>query len=178
MTTCCDTSGGFPSAGDMKNVSRDHSVIWGEINAIQQAILAATTGCITDPDTGNCVRVVGDGYCVLIGGDTPMTLITSLAEITVTEGGSGYLPIAAFATFFRPTGATGTLDATADVITTDSGLVIDFDIIIPGNGYDPVVALAVPVSAGTGAIFTVIITGESNLKFKRYSSGSSITPSL
>jgi len=156
MTTCCDTSGGFPSAGDMKNVSRDHSVIWGEINAIQQAILAATTGCMTDPNTGDCVRVVGDGYCVLIGGDTPMTWITSLDTITVVDGGTGYLPVAAFATFFRPTGVTGTVDATADVITTDSGLVISFNITIPGDGYDPMVATAVPVSAGTGAIFTVI----------------------
>ena len=160
MASQCDTGGGFPSAGDVKNISRDHSVIWGEINAIQQAILAATTGCVTDPDTNTCVRAVGDGYCALIGGDTPMTWIDSLATVTVTNGGTDYLPVAAFATFFRPTGVTGTTDATADVVTTTSGLVTNFNITVPGDGYDPMVATASVVSAGTGAQITTIVDSD------------------
>lgn len=70
--SCCDTSTGFPNAGLAKEMARNHTVIWGEICAIQQAILKAISGCEWDDETGKCVHT-GGSFCVIVGGDTPMT---------------------------------------------------------------------------------------------------------
>lgn len=72
MSGCCDTSTGFPNADLAKQMARNHTVIWSEICAIQQAILQAISGCELDADTGTCVKK-GGSFCVIVTGKTPMT---------------------------------------------------------------------------------------------------------
>lgn len=149
----CDNNTGFPTAGDAKKLSRNNGVIWNEICALQQAILAATSGCEYDETAMTCVNK-GGSYCVTVGGQTPMTWRASVSDVTVVTPGQDYFPVTATATFVHPIG-TG---ATADVIVSDSGVVTGFTITAPGSGYEPIVATAdFTTLSGSSAIVTLIV---------------------
>ena len=76
----CSNSGQFLPANQAKNLARNWQLIWEEICAIQKHILAATSQCTE----------TGGQFCTIIKGDTPMTFISEILSVTVTDGGAGY----------------------------------------------------------------------------------------
>lgn len=82
MSDCCTPGTGFPNAGLMDQLALNHSIIWEEICMIQQAILAAASQC----------QVGGGQMCTTVGGTTPMTFISGILEILVTNGGTSTIP--------------------------------------------------------------------------------------
>jgi hypothetical protein len=82
MADCCVPGSGFPNAGLQGQLALNHAVIWEEICKIQQAILAASSQC----------QVGGGQFCVTVGGDTPMTFVSGVIEVLVSNGSSSTAP--------------------------------------------------------------------------------------
>lgn len=82
MSDCCTPGTGFPNAGLMTQLALNHPVIWEEICMIQQAILAASSQC----------QPGGGQMCTVVGGTTPMTFVSGILEILVTNGGTSSIP--------------------------------------------------------------------------------------
>jgi len=82
MSDCCTPGTGFPNATLQGQLATNHSVIWEEICMIQQAILAASSQC----------QPGGGQMCTIVGGTTPMTFISGVLEVLVTNGGISSIP--------------------------------------------------------------------------------------
>lgn len=82
MSDCCTPGTGFPNSNSMTQLALNHSVVWEEICMIQQAILAAASQC----------QPGGGQMCATIGGTTPMTFVSGILEILITNGGVSAIP--------------------------------------------------------------------------------------
>lgn len=185
MSDCCSPGQGFPPASAMEQMALNHPVIWREICAIQQAILAAASQC----------QPGGGRMCTLVGGDTPMTYLTGVKSVRVESGGAGYVidrpavrltppnpivgaitvqtdPVTVDGTFVTVGGvATTAIEASATVIT-NGGEIMAINITNPGSGYLPVPStLSVASVGGVGATLTPLIDGSTGIVGVTVSSG-------
>jgi hypothetical protein len=112
MATCS-----FLKSNDVRSLARNDLLIWTEICAIQRAILLAAAD-------GELETIVNDG--------TPMTWVSGIASILMTDGGADYLPVVATATISHPTG----IGAAVTPIVT-FGAVSGFTVTNAGSGYAP-----------------------------------------
>lgn len=117
----CNSNSGFPNAGGARNLARDWSLVYTEICIIQQEILEATSQC----------SETGGRYCTVVSGNTPMTFVDEVYELTLVDGGSGYQNTVAEVVFDDPdltgSGAVGRalIDAyggVEQVIIVESGI--------------------------------------------------------
>ena len=135
----CDGLTGFPTAPQMEGLATNLPIVWEEICAIQQAILAASSQC----------QPGGGQMCTTIGGTTPMTFVTGVTSVTVVNGGAGYFVDTPSVVFVPPIGSTPSITATATV-TTNGGNILSINMVVNGAGYQPVPAtLTVSSIAGT-----------------------------
>ena len=150
MTNCCAPGSGFPSASTMENLSTNYPVVWEEICMIQQAILAASS------PTG------GGQMSTTVGGTTPMTFITGLRSVTVTDGGSGYFIDTPFASIIPPLGGPG-MGATATVVTNGSTITA-INVTNGGSGYQPISStLSLSSLTGSGASLQPLVNGSGQI---------------
>jgi len=146
MSDCCSPGSGFPSAPTMVQMATNNAVVWAEICAIQQAILAASSQC----------QPGGGRMCTIVGGTTPMTFVTGVSSVTVTNPGNGYIIDSPFVRFIPPVGSVGA-GATA-TLTTNGGNILQVNMVTPGSGYQPRPAtLAVSSIAGVNAVLEPLI---------------------
>ncbi len=138
MADCCTPGTGFPNAASMEQIATNNAVVWAEICAIQQAILAASSLCPTG--TGQ--------MCTTVGGTTPMTFVTGITAVNVTSGGAGYVQDMPAIHFVPPLGSSAS-GATA-TLTTNGGNILAVNITAGGTGYQPIPA-TLTVSSGTGS---------------------------
>lgn len=82
MADCCTPGTGFPNAATMELLATNNAVVWEEICMLQQAILAASSQC----------QVGGGQMCTTVGGTTPMTFVSGLLAVNVTNGGTSSIP--------------------------------------------------------------------------------------
>lgn len=82
MSDCCTPGTGFPNSNLMTQLALNHSVVWEEICMIQQAILSAASQC----------QPGGGQMCTTVGGTTPMTFVSGILEILVTNGTVSTIP--------------------------------------------------------------------------------------
>lgn len=142
----CEPSIGFPSATTMGQLATNNTVIWEEINLLQQAILAASSQC----------QVTGGQLCTVVGGNTPMTFVSSVSSVSVTSAGAGYFQDTPAVVFVPPlgsaaTGATGTL-------ATNGGNIVDVDVTFGSTGYQPIPSsLNITTLTGIGAILQPLV---------------------
>lgn len=147
MSDCCTPGTGFPNSALIQQLALNHPIIWEEICMIQQAILAAASQC----------QVGGGQMCTVVGGTTPMTFISGIETVTVTDGGSGYFNDTPSVYFEPPVGATPSVLATGTV-TTNGGNITGITITAQGAGYDPIPAtMAVSSLTGSGAIIEPLV---------------------
>lgn len=140
MSDCCNTSGGFPSATQMAQLALNHPIVWKEICAIQQAILGAASQC----------QPGGGRMCTTVAGNTPMTFVSGVQEVSVVHGGSGYVVDTPSIKFIPPYGAT-VVEASATVVT-NGGAIMAINLVDAGSGYQPVEStVSISSSAGIGA---------------------------
>lgn len=135
----CDGLTGFPTAAQMEGLATNLSVVWEEICAIQQAVLAASSQC----------QPGGGQMCTTVGGSTPMTFVNGISSIAVDPGSTGYFQDSPSVYFIPPVGAIpGTL--ATGTVTTNGGNILSIHIVNGGSGYQPVPAtLAVSTLTGT-----------------------------
>lgn len=147
MSDCCIPGSSFPSASTMQQMSTNSPVVWAEICAIQQAILAAASQC----------QPGGSQLCTVVGGSTPMTFITGVQSVTVVDGGSGYVADQPAVSFIPPNGATPAVQATA-TLTTNGSNILSIDIVDGGSGYQPIPAtLSISSLLGLGAVLEPLV---------------------
>lgn len=140
--TNCKT---FPSAEQARDQSLCPDIIWTEIHAIQNAILAAIKAC-------QLSVIVSDG--------TPITSNNSISGITVNDGGTGYTSVSATAVITHPTGTGADL---VPIATT--GAVTGFTINSGGTGYTPIEATADASGTGGGdAVFQVAVSATGTIE--------------
>lgn len=125
MATCS-----FLKSNDVRSLARNDLLIWTEICAIQRAILLAAAD-------GELETIVNDG--------TPMTWVSGIASITVTNGGAGYFPVVATATISHPTG----IGAAVTPIVTGNAIT-GFTVTNAGSGYEPLPATIDMSGLGNG----------------------------
>jgi len=78
MTSCCSpTTSSFPVASTLSAQASTSPIVWAEISALQQAILSTSGGC-------SCSGSGQFGSCY--GGATPMTFVSGVTSVTVTNG--------------------------------------------------------------------------------------------
>ena len=82
MSDCCTPGTGFPNAATMEQLATNFPVVWEEICMLQQAILAASSQCTP----------TGGQMCTTVGGTTPMTFVSGILQILVTNGGTSTIP--------------------------------------------------------------------------------------
>lgn len=82
MSDCCTPGTGFPNAATMQQLATNFPVVWEEICMIQQALLAASSQCTPG----------GGQMCTTVGGTTPMTFVSGILEILITNGGTSSIP--------------------------------------------------------------------------------------
>ena len=148
MSNCCSSgsNSNFPSSSSMEQMATNYSLIWQEISAIQNAILSASSQC----------QVGGGQFSTTVGGNTPMTFISGISLVTVSDGGTGYYQDYPSVKFVPPVGSSGT-GATATV-TTNGGSIISINMVSEGSGYQPVSAtMSVSSLVGTGALLQPLV---------------------
>lgn len=146
MADCCTPGTGFPNAALMEQLTANNPVIWEEICAIQQAILAASSQC----------QLGGGQMCTTVAGTTPMTFVNGVSSVTVTNGGSGYFIDRPALKFIPPVGSAGAL--AAGTITTNGGAITSINVTAGGTGYLPVPAtMSVSSVGGTLADLAPIV---------------------
>lgn len=131
----------FIKAEDARNFARDLPLLYEEICAIQQAILAA----------------INNGeYSTIVAGGTPMTATNSVVSVTVTDPGTDYFPIEATAVIVHPFGVNADVEPIVEG-TTVTGFVINDG----GTGYDPVSATANMTGSGNAdaSIQPIVVDG-------------------
>lgn len=126
----CNNSTCFITADEARSNARDNSLVFQEICAIQQAILAA---------------VDAHAFEVIVADGSPMTSVNEIQSITVTNPGSGYSTVDATASVVHPVG----LGAVIEPIIS-AGTVTGFNIVAGGSGYEPVLATADASGIGNG----------------------------
>lgn len=139
----------FLKAGDVRSLAQNNLLLWTEICGIQRAILEASSLC-GKPYGGDLETIINDG--------TPMTWVSGIASVTVTNGGAGYAPVVATATLTRPIG--GGVGVVVPDVT--AGVITGFTILNNGtSGYEPAVTtLSVTTAGGANAdLDPVIIDG-------------------
>jgi len=147
MSDCCVPGSGFPNAGTMDQLALNHPLIWSEICAIQQAILAAASQC----------QPGGGQMCTVVGGNTPMTFVSGVDTVTVVNGGVGYFEDVPTVYFEPPVGVTPESIATGTV-TTNGGNILSVNIVSGGTGYQPVPAtMSVTSVLGLGALLEPLV---------------------
>lgn len=153
MSKCCKVPSSFMSASQARDMARDKSTIFGEISAIQQAILSATSLCTP----------TGGKFCTTVAGNTPMTFISHISEVEVTNGGSGYNPVPASVSFYHPDPLLDytVADASASAVVAN-GAISSITITAGGSGYTPVIAqTTIQSTLGSGATLALdIVAGE------------------
>ena len=82
MADCCVPGTGFPNATLQGQLATNYPVIWEEICKLQQAILAASSQC----------QPGGGKMCVTVGGTTPMTFVSGVLEVLVTNSNASAVP--------------------------------------------------------------------------------------
>jgi len=153
MSDCCSPGTGFPNSSLMEQLALNNTVVWEEICKLQQAILAAASQC----------QVGGGQMCTTVAGDTPMTFVSGVESITVTNGGSGYFNDTPSLYFQPPVGATPSVTATGTLIT-NGGSILGITITNPGAGYQPIPAtMAVSSVGGSGAILQPLVNASGNI---------------
>lgn len=153
MSDCCSPGNGFPNAQLMQQLALNHPVIWEEICKIQQEILSASSQC--QPGSGK--------MCAIIGGNTPMTFSSGVSNITVLNGGLGYLTDTPSVKFVPPVGVMPTVIAEGTV-QTNGGIITGITITEEGEGYIPVPAtLAVSSVNGAGAVLEPMVNSAGSI---------------
>lgn len=148
-TSSSSANSGFPTASTMETLATNLPVVWEEICALQQAILAASSQC----------QPGGGQMCTTVGGTTPMTFVTGVTSVTVVNGGSGYFVDRPAVAFVPPVGVTPSVVATG-TLTTNGGNILAVNITNGGSGYQPVPAtLSVSSLAGVGANLQPLVNG-------------------
>jgi hypothetical protein len=145
-TSASIPSSSFPNASTMETLATNLPVVWEEICAIQQAILAASSQC--SPSGGQ--------MCTTVGGTTPMTFVSGVTSVTVVNGGSGYYKDTPAVKFIPPNGSSGS-GATATA-TTNGGAILSINMTAGGTGYQPVNStMSVTSLGGTGAVLQPLV---------------------
>ena len=153
MSDCCAPGSGFPNASTMEQIATNNPIIWSEICAIQQAILAASSLC----------SVPGGQMCTTVGGSTPMTFVAGVSSVTVVNGGSGYFQDTPAIAFVPPVGVTPTVPATATLVT-NSGSITGVTMTAGGTGYAPVSStMAVSSLTGAGAVLAPLVNASGQI---------------
>lgn len=116
--SCCNTSG-FLTPDQILLIAQNNKAIYEEICKIQQAIL----------DFIACQGATSN--TLYVSGDTPMTFYSTITNLTLVAGGSGYSNFNATISIVHDTG----IDATAELVITD-GVIENVNILTPGTGYD------------------------------------------
>jgi hypothetical protein len=149
----CDLTTGFPTASQMEGLATNLPVVWEEICAIQQAILAASSQC----------QVGGGQMSTTVAGTTPMTFVAGVNSITVVNGGSGYYQDIPAVKFIPPVGITPASIATGTV-NTNGGNILSISIVSGGLGYQPVPAtMSVSSLSGTLANLAPLVNAAGNI---------------
>jgi hypothetical protein len=98
-----------------------------------------------------------------VAGTTPMTFVSGVESITVTNGGAGYFRDTPAIYFEPPVGVTPTSVATATV-TTNGGNILSITITDGGEGYQPVSAtMSVSSLTGVDAELEPLVNGAGNI---------------
>jgi hypothetical protein len=148
----CTPTPSFPNAASMGDLAANNSVIWEEICKIQQAVLAASSQC----------QVGGGQLCTTVAGDTPMTFVTGVTSITVTDPGAGYVQDTPSMVFVPPNGSAGA-NATGTLVT-NGGNILQVNVTAGGTGYQPVPAtLAVSSVAGINAVLLPLVNASGQI---------------
>ena len=136
----------------MGDLAANNAVIWEEICAIQQAVLAASSQC----------QVGGGQLCTTVAGTTPMTFVTGVTSITVTNPGAGYVQDTPSMVFVPPNGSAGA-NATGTLVT-NGGNILQVNVTNGGTGYQPVPAtLAVSSVAGINAVLLPLVNASGQI---------------
>lgn len=152
MSDCCTPGTGFPNAASMQQMATNNAVIWEEICMLQQAILAASSQC----------QPGGGKMCTTVGGTTPMTFVTGVSSVTVTDPGAGYFQDTPSIRFIPPVGSPGN-SATA-TLTTNGGNILDVTMTNAGVGYNPIPAsLSISTVAGVGAVLQPLVNASGQI---------------
>ena len=149
----CTPTPSFPTASSMEQSATNNAVVWEEICAIQQAILAAASQC----------QVGGGKFCTTVGGTTPMTFVTGVTSVDVTTAGAGYVQDFPAMRFVPPNGSAGS-NATGTVVT-NGGNILQINVTNGGSGYQPVPAtLAVSTIAGINAVLQPLVNAAGQIQ--------------
>lgn len=133
----------FLRANEVRALAQDNMLLWTEICGIQKAILEASSPC----------NVMGGQLEVIVNDGTPMTWVSGIQSIDVTNGGTDYEPVVATATIIHPLGSGATLEP---LVT--GGVITGFSVTTAGTNYDPVeTTLTVTTVGGSGAILDPMI---------------------
>jgi len=148
----CTPETGFPNAASMQQLATNLPVVWEEICKIQQAILAASSQC----------QVGGGQMCTTVAGDTPMTFVSGVDTITVTNAGSGYYQDTPAMVFVAPIGSSG--DNATGTVTTNGGNILSINVVTPGSGYQPMPATtSISSVIGAGAIIDPLVNASGEI---------------
>ena len=146
MTDCCNPNAGFPNATSMEQMATNNAVVWEEISDIQQGIIAASSQC----------QIGGGQFCTTIGGRTPMTFMSGISYVTVTNPGAGYVVDSPALKFIAPNGSSGT--GATGTLTTNGGNILSIAVTAGGTGYQPVPAtLALSTVSGINAVLVPLV---------------------
>ena len=149
----CEGLTGFPTATQMEGLATNLPVVWEEICAIQQAVLAASSQC----------QPGGGQMCTTVGGSTPMTFVNGVSSVHVDVVGSGYYLDYPGVVFIPPVGSVPSITATATV-TTNGGNILSINVINGGLGYQPVPAtLAVSSVGGSLAVLEPLVNASGQI---------------
>lgn len=146
MSDCCSTGSSFPNANLMNHMALNHPVIWAEVCAIQQSILGATSQC----------QVGGGKMCTTVGGNTPMTHVSSITDLTLIHGGQGYFVDEPTVKIIHPMFNDG-IPAKVEAYV-NHGKILHINIIDGGSGYETIYPTVNVVSVnGRGAVIDLVV---------------------
>jgi len=151
MADCCAPGSGFPNAPAMQQLATNLPVVWEEICKIQQAILAASSQCQSG----------GGQMCTTVAGDTPMTFVSGVSSVTVTDGGSGYFRDVPAMEFIPPYGVFSG-DQASGTVVTNGGNILSITVTDGGTGYQPRPA-TLAADGGTGAVLTPLVNASGQI---------------
>lgn len=126
--SCCNTSG-FLTPDQIMLIAQNNKAIYEEICKIQQAIL----------DFVACQGATSN--TLYIGGDTPMTFYSTITNLILSAGGSGYENFNATISISHDTG----VDATAELVIVD-GVIDSVNILNPGSGYNDITPITYTIN--------------------------------
>lgn len=146
MSDCCTPEPGFPNSALMGQLATNNAVVWEEICALQQAILAASSQC----------QASGAQMCTTVSGTTPMTFISGLLSVNVTNPGLGYVQDTPAMRFIAPNGSSGA--GATGTLLTNGGNILGVNVVLGGSNYQPMPAtLAISTVAGNSAILQPLV---------------------